>query len=186
MAIRTKEILADALLELCQVNALSHLTVQQILDKTGISRQTFYNHFLDKNDLVCYIYDTRIVPDFHEHVSKMDFYQSLLTTFQNIKKYHCFMKQACLIEGQNCLKDHMVLHCEKFDLKWHQDIYGQPLPDALRFATIYHAHASSSMTLSWILSDMPVTCEEIAQMIVKMRALGMDALFGGHYQNPYL
>ena len=168
MSIDVKRILGTALLELTQKKPLESLTVSQILKETGVSRQTFYNHFKDKNDLICYVYDTFIVPDFHD--------QNM--TFENIKKYHWFMKQACQMEGQNCLKDYIVDHCQAFDLKWHQELYGkEPMPDALRFATIYHAHASSSMTLSWILSDMPVPCEDIVQMIVEMRGLGMDKLF---------
>lgn len=178
MSIDVKKILANALLNLCQKQSLQSITVSQLLKETGVSRQTFYNHFKDKNDLICYIYDTYIVPDFDEHHMDIDFYESLLQTFQNIKKYHKFMKQACQIEGQNCLKDYIVEHCQQFDLKWHQNLYGSdPMPDDLKFATIYHANASSSMTLSWILSNMPVPCEEIVDMIVQMRGLGMDKLF---------
>lgn len=178
MSIDVKKILANALLNLCQKQSLQSITVSQLLKETGVSRQTFYNHFKDKNDLICYIYDTYIVPNFDEHHMDIDFYESLLQTFQNIKKYHKFMKQACQIEGQNCLKDYIVEHCQQFDLKWHQNLYGSdPMPDDLKFATIYHANASSSMTLSWILSNMPVPCEEIVDMIVQMRGLGMDKLF---------
>ena len=117
----------------------------------------------------------------------MNFHDSLLMTFLNIQKYHRFMKQACMMEGQNCLKDYIFEHCKEFDLKWHQELYGEKLPEALKFATIYHATASSSMTLSWILSDMPVSVEEITKMIVEMRSLGMDTLFlsGKTKENPY-
>lgn len=185
MSIDVKKILANALLNLCQKQSLQSITVSQLLKETGVSRQTFYNHFKDKNDLICYIYDTYIVPDFDEHHMDIDFYESLLQTFQNIKKYHKFMKQACQIEGQNCLKDYIVEYCQQFDLKWHQNLYGSdPMPDDLKFATIYHANASSSMTLSWILSNMPVPCEEIVDMIVQMRGLGMDKLF--HSSENYL
>ena len=46
--------------------------------------------------------------------------------------------------------------------------YGEePMPDALKFATIYHANASSAMTLSWILSDMKVPVEEMVKMITQ-------------------
>ncbi len=185
MSIDVKKILANALLNLCQKQSLQSITVSQLLKETGVSRQTFYNHFKDKNDLICYIYDTYIVPNFDEHHMDIDFYESLLQTFQNIKKYHKFMKQACQIEGQNCLKDYIVEHCQQFDLKWHQNLYGSdPMPDDLKFATIYHANASSSMTLSWILSNMLVPCEEIVDMIVQMRGLGMDKLF--HSSENYL
>ena len=187
MAINIKQLLSNALLNLCEEKNLEAITIQQLLDVTGISRQTFYNHFIDKNDLIQYIYNTKIVPDFHDQNMSIDFYQSLMITLKNMKTYHHFMKQACLIEGQNCLKDYIFQHCLEFDLKWHQSVYGKKtMPDALRFATEYHANASSSMTLSWILSDMPVSCEEMADMIVKMRSIGMDVLFQESEQpNPY-
>ena len=189
MSIDIKKIISLALLKLCQQQSLQSITISQLLKETGVSRQTFYNHFKDKNDLICYIYDTFIIPDFTHVHTKINFYESLLKTFENIKKYHYFMKQACQIEGQNCLKDYIMDHCQQFDLKWHQNLYGlKPMPDELRFATIYHAHASSSMTLSWILSDMPVSCEDIVGMIVQMRELGMDKLFDdseNNSMNPY-
>ena len=188
MAIDVKKMLAEALLQCCEKQSLKSVTIKDLLVATGISRQSFYNHLLDKNDLIQYVYDTYIVPDFDGKQAQMDFYESLLKTFQNIQKYHRFMKQACMMEGQNCLKDHIYTHCRDFDLKWHQALYGDvPMPEALRFATIYHATASSSMTLSWILSDMPVSCEEICQMIVEMRNLGMDHLFkdSANQENPY-
>ena len=68
-------------------------------------------------------------------------------------------------------------------MQWHQTLYGkQPMPETLQFAIKYHANASTNMTLSWILSDMPVSCEELANLIVRMRSLGMDVLLK---TNPY-
>ncbi len=189
MGIDIKKMLADSLLKLCENKNLEALTIQDLLNDTGISRQTFYNHFIDKNDLIHYIYNTKIVPDFHYQNMTINFYESLLITFKNMQRYHHFMKQACMMEGQNCLKDYIFEHCKEFDLKWHQVLYGhKPMPDTLKFATEYHATASTSMTLSWILSDMPVSCEEIVKMIVEMRAIGMEVLFKeGEFQgNPYL
>lgn len=189
MGIDIKRMLADSLLKLCENKNLEALTIQDLLNDTGISRQTFYNHFIDKNDLIHYIYNTKIVPDFHYQNMTINFYESLLITFKNMQRYHHFMKQACMMEGQNCLKDYIFEHCKEFDLKWHQVLYGhKPMPDTLKFATEYHATASTSMTLSWILSDMPVSCEEIVKMIVEMRAIGMEVLFKeGEFQgNPYL
>ncbi len=42
------------------------------------------------------------------------------------------------------------------------------------------------MTISWILSGMTSSCEEMADMIVQMRGIGMDKLFvGNHVFNSY-
>lgn len=51
MAVNMKKMLAKALLELNEHKSLDAITIQHLLDHTGISRQTFYNHFKDKNDL---------------------------------------------------------------------------------------------------------------------------------------
>lgn len=188
MAINVKELIVDGLLQLCLEIDLNHITIKDILNKTGVSRQTFYNHFLDKNDLIQYIYNNRIIVKFNELDNEFDFYHSLIESFNNMKKYKEFLKQACLLTDQNCLKDYIFNHCESFDLKWHQQLYGhKPMPEALRFATIYHANASSSMTLSWVLSDMQIPVEEICTLIVKMRGLGMKELFkdGDYKDNPY-
>ncbi|WP_207650684.1 TetR/AcrR family transcriptional regulator C-terminal domain-containing protein [Clostridium sp. DSM 8431] len=188
IAINIKEIISDSLISLCETMPLESIKIKQILEKSGVSRQTFYNHFIDKNHLIQYIYESKIVPDFNGENDNISFYKSLLISFENMKKYSKFMKEACLIEGQNCLKDYIFKHCKEFDLKWHQELYGsKPMPDTLKFATEYHAMASTSMALSWILSDMIVPCDEIAKMIVKMRGIGMEELFeGGETKgNPY-
>ena len=152
MAIDIKEILANGLLDLCHKKDLSQITIKDLLETTGVSRQTFYNHFLDKNDLIQYIYNYKIINHFNGQNQSLNFYESLIESFEHMKHYQTFLKQACLMEGQNCLKEYIPKHCEEFDLKWHQQLYGEkPMPDALKFATIYHANASSAMTLSWIL-----------------------------------
>lgn len=190
MAISVKEILANGLLELCEIKSLEKITIKELLIKTGVSRQTFYNHFLDKNDLIQYIYLSKIIPEYSTNsLDNMNFHDSLLASLKRMKEYHNFMKQACLIETQNSLKDYIFQHCKEFDLKWHQKLYGKKeMPSALRFATEYHAMASSSMVLSWILSDMPSSCEEMAALINQLRSIGMEKLFkdGDIGKNPYI
>jgi AcrR family transcriptional regulator len=48
---RTREILGDALVKLIQEKPFDSITVQQVLDRAGVSRSTFYTHYSDKNDL---------------------------------------------------------------------------------------------------------------------------------------
>lgn len=85
MAVDMKKILADGLLDLCQKKDLRQVSIKEILTQTGVSRQTFYNHFLDKEDLICYIYDTRIIPEFDLNSAEVSFYEALLADFYRIK-----------------------------------------------------------------------------------------------------
>ncbi|MDO4854313.1 MAG: TetR family transcriptional regulator [Coriobacteriia bacterium] len=54
---RTKFKIARALEELMLTDSFASISVIRISDAAGISRQTFYNHFIDKQDLVGWIYD---------------------------------------------------------------------------------------------------------------------------------
>jgi len=52
----TKEIFAETLLALSRSTPIEKITVKQIVEGSGLSLQTFYNHFRDKNDLVRWIH----------------------------------------------------------------------------------------------------------------------------------
>ena len=58
---RTRDRLGDALVEILLEQTLDEISVQEILDRAGVSRSTFYSHFRDTNDLFL-----RDVDDFFE------------------------------------------------------------------------------------------------------------------------
>ena len=55
----SKEIFAETLLELSQHKTVDKITVQQIVDESGLSLQTFYNHFRDKADLILWVHKSK-------------------------------------------------------------------------------------------------------------------------------
>ena len=66
MALDIEGIIIDTLLDLVENKGvpLERITVKQLLEASGVSRQTFYNHFLDKYDLIAKAYDRRIIGEF--------------------------------------------------------------------------------------------------------------------------
>ena len=62
--LRTRNMLGDALVALLQERNFDEITVQDVLDRAGVGRSTFYVHYRDKNDL--FLSD---VEDFFEHCS---------------------------------------------------------------------------------------------------------------------
>lgn len=63
---RTRDRLGDALIELIQEKPFDSITVQEVLDRAGVARATFYLHYRDKNDL--FLSD---VDEFLEHMASM-------------------------------------------------------------------------------------------------------------------
>lgn len=53
-----KEIFAQTLLELSRRAPLDKITVKQIVAESGLSLQTFYNHFSDKYELIVWIHQS--------------------------------------------------------------------------------------------------------------------------------
>lgn len=48
---RTRDALGDALVELMHQRPFKSITVQDVLDRAGVGRSTFYAHYRDKDDL---------------------------------------------------------------------------------------------------------------------------------------
>lgn len=192
MAIDVERIIMDSLLALVEDEGvpLSRVTVKQLLERSGVSRQTFYNHFLDKNDLIAKVYDRMVISEFDERgdAAEVDYRSSLVASLGRMRAHAAFLSQALRMTDQNNLTEHAIAHSRAFDLAWHQRLWGpDPMPDELRFATEYHAMASSYMVISWVLSGFPVSEEELAGLIADMRGSGMECLFEGAETpgNPY-
>jgi AcrR family transcriptional regulator len=49
---RTRMLLGEALLRLIMEKPIEEVTVQEVLNRAGVGRSTFYLHFRDKNDLL--------------------------------------------------------------------------------------------------------------------------------------
>lgn len=50
--LRTRDTLGDALFALMQEKSFDQITVQDLLDRAGVGRSTFYVHYRDKEDLL--------------------------------------------------------------------------------------------------------------------------------------
>lgn len=190
MAIDVESLVIDALLKLVEQDgiALEKVTVKRLLEESGVSRQTFYNHFLDKNDLICQVYEQRMVPSFNDAPKGFAYRDELTAALKRMHGHGEFLRQACKLGGQNNLCDHMLERARAFDLEWHQRLWGdEPLSEELRLATYYHVTASVQMTIAWILSGFPSSEEELADLITRMRGIGMERLFQGAQTpgNPY-
>ena len=53
---KSKEAFAEALLTLARTKPVERITVKQLVETSGLSMQTFYNHFRDKEDLVLWLH----------------------------------------------------------------------------------------------------------------------------------
>lgn len=168
MSIDIKSIIADAFLELCERKAVSRITIQDILNEAEISRGTFYNYFEDKYDLIRYCYDKKVLPQW-DYMIADDIERTVnkwrLEVLCSIRKHARFMKGACLMGGQNCLREYMVEKGRRADAEWYSEQYKTELTVKLKESIYYHASACRYLIIEWILNDMPVSEERLAGIL---------------------
>lgn len=98
----TKKLIADMLKKLMVNVNLDKITVQDIVRECGLNRKTFYYHFKDKQDLVCWIFDTEFaaLTDLNQDNSVFD---ELVEHLYNNRDFYV---AALSSEVQNNLKEH--------------------------------------------------------------------------------
>lgn len=183
MAINIHKILANALLDLCQKKKLESITIKDILDETGVSRQTFYNRFRDKSDLIQWTYENLVLSEFHKAGDTASYYENTLNYCRALEQYRFFMRQAYQLEGQNNLRDAIYEYASAYDYEWHLKHYsGDELPEDFKFISHYHSIGSIFLEMEWICSNDKdrMSPEEIAKKITEVRKISMSDKYFGH------
>jgi len=85
---RTRQLVGSAMMQLLSEKRYEAITVQDILDRAGIGRSTFYSHYFDKDDVHASVMEEMIERMNHQ-LSERDAGQGIvpsLELFQHIRK----------------------------------------------------------------------------------------------------
>ena len=105
--------LAVAMRDCIRTTAFENITVKQICEKSGTSRQTFYRHFLDKYDLTNWYFDRLLTESFDRMGEGRTVYDGLVRKFTFIAEERAFFTAAFHNDDQNNLREHdfhMIFH----------------------------------------------------------------------------
>ena len=98
--------LADAMKQCMAKMPIERITVRQIVELSGTTRQTFYRHFQDKYDLINWYFD-KILAESFEHMGEgKTVCEGLVKKFEYIEQEKLFFRAAFKSDSQNCLRDH--------------------------------------------------------------------------------
>lgn len=157
MGLDIQAILADTLFELCDEKALSKITVSDIVQKSGVSRQTFYNHFTDKYALIDWIYRKKadkILDAYNENGDWFDCIQNIVDLFLDNKKYYT---QACELSGQNAFTDFFYQYTRDYYINSIAKRFGRgELTDELLSAIQFNSFGAVNIHLLWVRDGMTV------------------------------
>lgn len=168
LAINVKKLLAQSLLELFEEGKpLDKITVTDIIKRAGAGRQTFYNHFKDKNDLMYWIYKQSLKGE-TQIIQEQSFSAYLCSVYKTAQqRYPHFLQEACKITGQNCLADAIVYQSYIYYRNRIRETYGDKVfDDQLKFALHYQAYGAGYRYVNWALAGMPGDAEEEVRNVI--------------------
>ncbi len=153
---------ADTLIELMNKMPLSKITVKKICDQCGEHRQTFYYYFIDKYDLITWIYYQDAVNTIEENQG-LPWVEVLERIFEKMYSRRAFYANAFSESGQNALIHSILEHDIKLYTEMLQkDLGVAELDSTLSFSIKYHAYACVNITKDWLESGSGLTPTMIA------------------------
>ena len=169
--------LADAMKQCMKDTSVERITVKEIVETCGTTRQTFYRNFQDKYDLINWYFDKILLESFEHMGEGRTIYEGLVKKFEFIEQERVFFRAAFKSDEQNCLKDHdfkliLQFYTEKIESK-----SGKKLPEDLRFLLEMYCQGSIYMTIQWALGRMKRTPEELARSLVEAMPMELAAVF---------
>ena len=98
--------LADAMKQCMTKLPLEKITVKEIVEECGTTRQTFYRNFKDKYDLINWYFDKILLESFEHMGEGRTVYEGLVNKFHYIQDERLFFRAAFKNDAQNSLREH--------------------------------------------------------------------------------
>ena len=174
---KTKYKLAYSMKECMETTSVENITVKQIVENCGLTRQTFYRNFLDKYDLVNWYFDKILTSSFVHMGQGKTVYDALVKKFTYIQEEQSFFAAAFRYDSQNSLRQH------DFDLIlafYENLIYektGRHLEADTHFLLEMYCQGSITMTVKWVLGGMDLTPSQFAGLLVRAMPAALRDLF---------
>lgn len=163
---KTRYKLANSIKECMKTTPVDKITVKDIAQGCGLTRQTFYRNFLDKYDLINWYFDKLVHESFAQIGMGHTVGESLTQKFEFIVKEKAFFTGAFRSDDQNSLKEHDFELILKFYLDLIARRSSRPLDEELLFLLEMYCRGSVYMTVKWVLGGMKDTPEVMAGKLV--------------------
>ena len=146
--------------------SVESITVKQITENCGLTRQTFYRNFLDKYDLINWYFDKLLMKSFEHMGQGKTIYDALVKKFTYIKEEQNFFAAAFRYDSQNSLREHDFELILAFYENLIKEKTGRMPEEQVHFLLEMYCQSSIYMTVQWVLGEVKTTPEKLARIVV--------------------
>ena len=169
--------LAEAMKSCMKTTAVENITVKQIVETCGVSRQSFYRNFIDKYDLVNWYFDRLLEQSFKEMGKGETIRDGLVKKFQYIKEERLFFTAGFKGDEQNNLKEHDFFMIYEFYCSLIREKTSSPPDYHTRKLLEMYCQASIYMTVQWVMKGMTESEEDFADFMIEGMPETLKKLF---------
>ena len=174
---RTKYELADAMKRCMKTAPVEKITVKEIVEACGVTRQTFYRNFQDKYDLINWYFDKLLLKSFEHMGEGTTVYDGLVKKFEYLKEEHLFFAAAFRSDDQNSLKEHDFELILAFYENLIQEKTGCKMKEEMHDLLEMYCRSSVYMTVKWVLGKKMAAPEGLAELMVEAMPVKLKELF---------
>lgn len=164
---KSKYRLARSMKECMKKASVENITVRQITENCGLTRQTFYRNFLDKYDLINWYFDKLLVKSFEHMGQGKTVYDALVKKFTYIQEEQTFFAAAFRYDSQNSLRQHDFELILDFYEHLIREKTGRKPEENVHYLLEMYCQSSIYMTVQWVLGELKCTPEGLAKILVE-------------------
>jgi probable dihydroxyacetone kinase regulator len=173
----TKKTIANSLRDLLQKEPFEKVTVRDIMRHCRMRRQTFYNYFQDKFELVSWIYYEEAIENIQDYVNYENTAMIIQRIFTYLYENQDFYTKVLEFTGQNSLSSYLLEQTKKLIIQWIEEWEntGNLLitEDFADFMGDFYSHAIVGIAIKWLYDHCPESPKLVANRIVLL----MDQTF---------
>lgn len=162
----TKYKLADSVKQCMKAASVDRITVKDIVEGCGLTRQTFYRNFKDKYDLINWYFDKLVQQSLGQIETGSRVRESLARKFAFILEERAFFSGAFRSDDHNSLKEHDFELILRFYNRLLAQRTSKPLDEELQFQLEMYCRGSVYMTVKWVLGGMKDTPQQMSDKLV--------------------
>jgi len=180
MAVDMEKILSDTFWRLSCERSVKSIKLADVLIASGVSRQTFYNHFRNMRDLIIYTIIERFtaypptVPNINEY------YDSAVFFYKSITEHKDFMMQVYKLDDKGTLPAAMTNYYFEWFKRTVPETYSSIWLPELLFSMKYDTHALNQLNREWILGGMKESPEYVSGICTD----ALPPLLRDYIENP--
>ncbi len=165
-ALHSREWLVDALLSLMEEQEYSRITVKAICSKADLSRQTFYNFFEGKDDMIRFCIHQCYAEMMERLVKRLPIKLSDITKqlTETLYENQRLMRLIVLHELGHLLELELVSVIQVFA----EQISAASSGELDQYATAFLSGAIAHMVLYWFKDAKPVTQEQLSELLCRI------------------